>query len=341
MLDAARQAKFAFTGRVQADPYWQGKALLSSALGLLALLPFLIVFAPMRLAGRLMFGLSLQAVASFFVLLAALPLAHYLRPLDMLFLILLVPALVLMGVILLVQIFEFAELYWPGSLQNQVTLQPLAGGAPAPFVSIHLACCNEPPAMVIATIDSLLALDWPAFEIVIVDNNTGDAALWQPVEAHVQACLAAGVQPQLRFFHLPQWPGYKAGAFNFALGARRTRGPSGLPWWTPIIWSNRTGCALWVGYFADPTVGVVQSPQAHRDWSQSMLSRMMNWEYDGFFRIGMHHRQERDAAIQHGTMTVIRASALRAVKRLGDGLCLRGQRTRPASGAARPASGIC
>jgi hypothetical protein len=39
---------------------------------------------------------------------------------------------------------------------------------------------------------------------------------------------------------------------------------------------------------------------------------MMNWEYDGFFRIGMHHRQERDAAIQHGTMTVIRASALRA-----------------------------
>ena len=27
----------------------------------------------------------------------------------------------------------------------------------------------------------------------------------------------------------------------------------------------------------------------------------------------MHHRQERDAAIQHGTMTVIRASALRAV----------------------------
>ncbi|MGB8147905.1 MAG: benzoate transporter, partial [Azonexus sp.] len=122
LLDAARQPKFALTGSVQADPYWQGKALLASTLGLLALLPFLIVFAPMRLPGRLMFGLSLQAVVSFFVLLAALPLAHYLRPLDMVFLILLVPALALMGVILLVQIFEFAELYWPGSLQNQVTL---------------------------------------------------------------------------------------------------------------------------------------------------------------------------------------------------------------------------
>ena len=313
LLDAARQAKFAFTGPVQADPYWQGKALLSSALGLLALLPFLIVFAPMRLAGRLTFGLSLQAVASFFVLLAALPLAHYLRPLDMLFLILLVPALVMMGVILLVQIFEFAELYWPGSLQNQVTLQPLAADAPAPLVSIHLACCNEPPAMVIATIDSLLALDWPAFEIVVVDNNTSDAALWQPVEAHVQACLAAGVKTQLRFFHLPQWPGYKAGALNFALEKTDPRAE-----WIAVVDADYLVKSNWLsalgGYFSDPTVGVVQSPQAHRDWSQNTLSRMMNWEYDGFFRIGMHHRQERDAAIQHGTMTVIRASALRAVK---------------------------
>jgi exo-beta-1,3-glucanase (GH17 family)/cellulose synthase/poly-beta-1,6-N-acetylglucosamine synthase-like glycosyltransferase len=312
LLDAARQAKFAFTGPLQADPYWQGKALLASLLGGLALLPFLLAFAPMRLAGRLMFGLSLQAVASFFVLLAALPLAHYLRPLDMVFLVLLVPALIMMGVILLVQIFEFAELYWPGSLQNQVTLQPLAADAPAPFVSIHLACCNEPPDMVIATIDSLLALDWPAFEIVVVDNNTSDAALWQPVEAHVQACLAAGVKAGLRFFHLPQWPGYKAGALNFALEQSDLRAQ-----WIAVVDADYLVKTNWLralgGYFSDPTVGVVQSPQAHRDWSQSTLSRMMNWEYDGFFRIGMHHRQERDAAIQHGTMTVIRASALRAV----------------------------
>src|SRR5690606_14668111 len=39
--------------------------------------------------------------------------------------------------------------------------------------------------------------------------------------------------------------------------------------------------------------------------------RMMNYEYDGFFRIGMHHRNERDAIIQHGTMTLVRARALR------------------------------
>lgn len=37
---------------------------------------------------------------------------------------------------------------------------------------------------------------------------------------------------------------------------------------------------------------------------------MCNWEFEGFFRIGMHHRHERNALIQHGTMTLIRHKAL-------------------------------
>jgi hypothetical protein len=37
---------------------------------------------------------------------------------------------------------------------------------------------------------------------------------------------------------------------------------------------------------------------------------MTNWEYDGFFRIGMHHRNERNAIIQHGTMTMVRRDVL-------------------------------
>ena len=37
---------------------------------------------------------------------------------------------------------------------------------------------------------------------------------------------------------------------------------------------------------------------------------MTAWEYDGFFRIGMHHRNERNAIIQHGTMTMVRRTAL-------------------------------
>jgi hypothetical protein len=37
---------------------------------------------------------------------------------------------------------------------------------------------------------------------------------------------------------------------------------------------------------------------------------MTNWEFDGFFRLGMHHRNERNAIIQHGTMTLVRKAAL-------------------------------
>ncbi len=43
----------------------------------------------------------------------------------------------------------------------------------------------------------------------------------------------------------------------------------------------------------EPAVGIVQAPQAHRDWASRRFARMMNWEYEGFFRIGMHHRHER------------------------------------------------
>jgi Glycosyl transferase family group 2 len=66
-----------------------------------------------------------------------------------------------------------------------------------------------------------------------------------------------------------------------------------------------------VSFFQDKNVAVVQTPQAHREWGGHLFRTMMNWEYEGFFRIGMHHRNERNAIVQHGTMTLISATALR------------------------------
>jgi hypothetical protein len=48
---------------------------------------------------------------------------------------------------------------------------------------------------------------------------------------------------------------------------------------------------------------------------------MMNWETEGFFRIGMHHRHERNAIIQHGTMTLVRAADLRRLRWNEDCMC--------------------
>ena len=65
-----------------------------------------------------------------------------------------------------------------------------------------------------------------------------------------------------------------------------------------------------VPIFADPRVGLVQAPQEHRDGDRSLMHYIMNGEYAGFFDIGMVQRNERNAIIVHGTMCLLRRSAM-------------------------------
>ena len=174
-------------------------------------------------------------------------------------------------------------------------------------MSIHLACYNEPPEMVIATIDSLAEMNYQNFEVLILDNNTRDEALWKPLE---RRCAELG--PRFRFFHLANWPGFKAGALNYGLKVTDPRAEVvGVVDADYVVDPDWLACL--VPHFDQPEVAVVQAPQAHRDWEGQPFKRMCNWEFDGFFRIGMHHRNERNALIQHGTMTMVRRRALEEV----------------------------
>jgi glycosyltransferase, family 2 len=159
--------------------------------------------------------------------------------------------------------------------------------------------------MVIATIKSLAALDYTNFEVLVIDNNTKDEKLWKPVEEFM-----ATLPENFKFFHLPKWPGFKAGALNY--GLTQTAPDAEI---IGVVDADYVVVRRWlkdvVSYFDDPQTAVVQSPQAHRGWSRHTFRRMMNFEYDGFFRIGMHHRNERNAIIQHGTMTLVRAEPLK------------------------------
>ena len=65
-----------------------------------------------------------------------------------------------------------------------------------------------------------------------------------------------------------------------------------------------------VPIFADPRVGLVQAPQEHRDGDRSLMHYIMNGEYAGFFDIGMVQRNECNAIIVHGTMCLMRRSAM-------------------------------
>jgi glycosyltransferase involved in cell wall biosynthesis len=170
--------------------------------------------------------------------------------------------------------------------------------------------------MVTEAVDALLALDWPTFEVIVVDNNTADPR----ARAELAAAMAARRDPRLKFAQWAELPGYKAGALNQALALTDPAAE-----WVAVVdadylvhpqWLRQAHAAL-----QDPAVGLVQAPQAHRLMSAHPLARMMNWETEGFFHIGMPHRHPRNAIIQHGTMCLVRAQALRRLRWSEDCLC--------------------
>ncbi len=158
--------------------------------------------------------------------------------------------------------------------------------------------------MLNATLDSVAALDYPNLECVLVINNTPDPALWRPVEDH---CRELG--ERFKFLSVDDLKGYKAGALRLALA--HTAADADI---IGVIDADYVVERDWlkdlVPLFADKGVGLVQSPQDHRDGERSLMHRAMNAEYAGFFDIGMVQRNEFNAIIVHGTMCLIRRAAL-------------------------------
>ena len=172
-----------------------------------------------------------------------------------------------------------------------------------PFVSLQVPAYNEPPDMVIETLQSLVALDYPAYEIIVVDDNTDDESLWRPVEAW---CGTHGV----KFAHLADWPGYKSGALNYALREMvdpRTELIGVIDADYQLDPAFLSACAP---LFADPDVGFIQAPQDYRDWEQAPFYRRLYFSYKYFFAVSQPSRNERDGAIFAGTMGLIRREAL-------------------------------
>jgi len=304
MFNADRQTKFPFIGPVTEDTAWPWKALAASLLALLPMIWFARHYSRFKLMGRFFFCALIQLACGLIVWSATLPFNFYLSWIDWTMLVLLFPAQIAILAILLINGFEFTEVLWRRNWVRHAGMLKPDPLEKQPFVSIHLACYNEPPEMVIVTLDSLAALKYENYEVLVIDNNTKDPAIWKPVQEY---CEKLG--SKFRFFHLEPWPGFKAGALNFGLKETDPRADV-----VAVIDADYVVREDWLasltGYFHDSKVAVVQCPQAHRDFEHNRFRRMTAWEYDGFFRIGMHHRNERNAIIQHGTMTMVRRSAL-------------------------------
>ena len=308
VFDAERRDKFALSGPIEPWPLWKTLAVASSLLAAAPILLFLLRFSHLQLPGQVFFAGMVQASSSALFWVIGTGMGQYQTWGTLAAWVVLLLSLVLLTGIVLAEGFEMAEVLWTRGWRRRFPPLPAREGAHLPKVSLHLPICNEPPEMVIATLDSLARLDYPDFEVLVVDNNTADEAVWRPVETH---CRALG--DRFRFFHLGKWPGYKAGALNFAL--RQTAPDAEI---VGVVDSDYVVRPDWLKalapYFERPEIGFVQSPQDHRAWRNNPFKEMINWEYAGFFRIGMVHRNERDAIIEHGTMTLIRR---RAIDRVG------------------------
>jgi cellulose synthase/poly-beta-1,6-N-acetylglucosamine synthase-like glycosyltransferase len=210
----------------------------------------------------------------------------------------------LLLLVLTIEIVEAAALF-----SSKPNIQAAANLETAhwPKVSIHVPCCNEPPALLRQTLNALSRLDYSNFEVLVIDNNTSDLNDSDAIAAH---CNALGAH--FHFLHLPQCPGYKAGALNHAL-----TGTAPDATLVAVVDSDYVAEPDWlktaVPHFLNSDVGIVQAPQDYRDGEESAFKRGIYWEYRAFFRLGMIFRAEDNAIIQHGTMTIIRRSALEDV----------------------------
>jgi glycosyltransferase involved in cell wall biosynthesis len=172
-----------------------------------------------------------------------------------------------------------------------------------PMVSLHVPAHNEPPDMVIDTLRALLRLDYPRYEIILIDDNTDDENLWRPVH---DWCARHDV----KFKHLENWPGYKSGALNYALRnltdpAAEVIGVVDSDYQVDPDFLKVTAPA-----FKDPWIGFVQAPQDYRDWQYAPYYRRLYYSYKYFFAVSQPSRNEHDGAIFAGTMGLIRRVAL-------------------------------
>jgi exo-beta-1,3-glucanase (GH17 family)/cellulose synthase/poly-beta-1,6-N-acetylglucosamine synthase-like glycosyltransferase len=308
ILNAAREPKFAWTGPIVNPDYWK-LATIALLVGVLMSLPILRLAEP-TVMQALVLSATANGVGAWVATVFAYWNTHYFVWGSAFALGLGMVLLVPLVLIAMARIEEIAAVGFGRSprrlISKGATLAPATIGENVAFpkVSIHIPAYYEPVEMLKQTLDAVSRLDYPNFECVVIINNTPDPAFWQPIQDH---CRALG--ERFKFINAEKVQGFKAGALRIAMD--RTAVDAEI---IGILDADYAVHPDWlkdlVPVFADPRVGLVQAPQEHRDGDRSLMHYIMNGEYAGFFDIGMVQRNEFNAIIVHGTMCLIRRSAM-------------------------------
>ncbi len=306
VYDTHREPKFEFTQPIVEIPHWRELATISVVLAGVVFALLLIDARTLNKRGRGFLAIVAYLLTTALVWMVYDYLQQYLSWSAIIVGILMLISGIGVIVVVLVEAHEWAEALWVHSRRRAIAPQPVPDER-LPMVSIHVPAYNEPPEMMIETLNALAKLDYPRFEVLVIDNNTKDPAVWQPVKAHCQS-----LGERFRFYHVDPLSGFKSGALNYAL--KRTSSDATV---IGVIDSDYQVEPNWlrdlVPQFERDNIAVVQAPQDYRDAGENAFKAMSYAEYRGFFYIGMVTRNERNAIIQHGTMTLVRRSALKKV----------------------------
>lgn len=307
IYNADRQPKFPMAGSINEAPEWRFWASLAAGLALVPAMLFMLRQRHVRPMGVVIFAVLTQVAGSAIAWAGLSVTGLYFTWVGMTIWSFLFFAQGLLLIVLLAEAIEFVEVIWTRRGERHFEPFDETKVSPTRKVSIHVPIHNEPPEMVRETLEALARLDYENYEVLVLDNNTTDPTVWEPVR---DACAQLG--PKFRFFHLENWPGFKAGALNF--GLEKTAEDAEI---IAVIDSDYQVSPNWlkvlIPYFDKHDVGFVQAPQDYRDRHESMFKNMTYWEYAGFFHIGMVQRNNFNAVIQHGTMTMVRKTALKRV----------------------------
>ncbi len=175
-----------------------------------------------------------------------------------------------------------------------------------PKVAFEVPVFNEPFEMVRQTVLHLVQQDYPRdrFMVVVADDST-DPNTSVPLAA---LCAQVGAVYQSR----PSRRGYKAGALNHATRLL----PADFEFIAVIdadFWVDPDYLRSVVGYFVDPALSFVQTPQDYRNVNESFLTRRYKRAEAYFYHAIMPSRNEQSAIIFCGTMGMLRRRALEGV----------------------------
>jgi cellulose synthase/poly-beta-1,6-N-acetylglucosamine synthase-like glycosyltransferase/exo-beta-1,3-glucanase (GH17 family) len=304
IFDATLRPKFSWTGPIADTNYWK-TALVAVATGLLLSLAVLALPGTTIRQAALLSGID-HLCGHWCADLLVYWHTHYLLVGEAISFAIALPLLFLLAPVLRSRVNELAKVSFGRGPRRLLKLNAPTPGGRSPKVSIHIPAYREPPEMLLQTIDSVARLDYPIFECVVVINNTPDPAFWEPIKAR---CAELGAR--FKFIRVENLVGFKAAALRLALA--ETADDAEI---IGVIDADYVLDRNWlkdlIPTFDDPKVGLVQAPQDHRDGHRSFIHSAMNAEYAGFFDIGMVERNEVNAIIVHGTMCLIRRTALDA-----------------------------